>query len=48
MKYITIILAILLSFAVPAHANLELSGHGTSVYGTYNLIYDTDLSIWEE
>jgi len=28
-----------------AHADLELLGQGTSVDGTYNLIYDTDLDI---
>ena len=28
-----------------AHANLILMGQGTSVHGTYNLIYDTDLDI---
>ena len=45
MKHIIIILAILLSCAVSAHADLELLGQGTSIHGTWNLIYDTDLDI---
>ena len=45
MKRIIITLAILLLFTVPAHADLDLLGQGTSTHGTYNLIYDTDLDI---
>lgn len=31
--------------SIRAHAALNLIGQGTSAYGTYNLIYDTDLDI---
>ncbi len=41
MKKIIITLVILLSFTVSANAELQLLGQGTSVNGTYNLIYDT-------
>lgn len=36
---------LVLSFSVQAHATLILRGMDTSAYGTYNLIYDTDLYI---
>ncbi len=45
MKRIIIILAILILFAGTAHADLTLLGQGTSTYGTYRLIYDTDFDI---
>lgn len=45
MKKIFVLLTILLSFTVSAHADLELLGQGTSTNGTYNLIYDTDLDV---
>ena len=48
MKKILILmvfLAIELGLFMPAHADLNLLGQGTSTYGTYNLIYDTDLDV---
>lgn len=43
--FITSILILVLGCFVQAHADLKLIGQGTSVHGTYNLIYDTDLDI---
>jgi hypothetical protein len=40
-----VLLAIMIGFSMQAHAELDLIGQGTSAYGTYNLIYDTDLDI---
>lgn len=37
--------AMVLVSSMQADAALELRGEGTSVYGTYQLIYDTDLNI---
>ncbi len=45
MKRIILIATIIILFVVPAYADLQLLGQGTSVHGTYNLIYDTDLDI---
>ncbi len=45
MKRIIILIAILIIFTGTADANLELLGQGTSVHGTWNLIYDTDLDV---
>ncbi len=39
------IMAMILGFSMQAHAALNLLGQGTSVHGTYNLIYDTDFDI---
>ena len=36
---------IIMLLTVPARSTLILRGQGTSAYGTYNLIYDTDLDI---
>lgn len=35
----------LLGFNIQSHADLNLIGQGSSINGTYNLIYDTDLDI---
>jgi len=40
-----IIITMVLGLSMQAHADLNLLGQGTSTYGTYNLIYDTDLDI---
>ncbi len=40
-----IIMPILVGFTMQAQANLTLLGQGTSIYGTYNLIYDTNRDI---
>lgn len=40
-----IIMATVFEFSTQAQADLTLLGQGTSVYGTYNLIYDADLDI---
>lgn len=47
MKMLATILwaASLLGLSAQAQATLILNGQGTSAYGTYNLIYDTDLNI---
>jgi len=48
MKKVFILAAILTmvsGFTMQAQADLELLGQGTSVHGTYNLIYDTNLDI---
>ncbi|MEW6601007.1 MAG: hypothetical protein AB1499_08555 [Nitrospirota bacterium] len=48
MKHILMLLSILiliLGLSVQSHAALELRGMGTSDYGTYRLIYDTDHNI---
>ena len=42
---LAVMMAMVLGFSTQAHANLDLIGQGTSVHGTYNLIYDTDLNI---
>lgn len=39
------LLAVLFLSVASVHAALELRGDGTSAYGTYRLIYDTDLDI---
>ena len=46
-KTITVlfVFAVVMGFSVQGHADLDLLGQGTSVHGTYNLIYDTDLNI---
>jgi len=38
-------LTVITIFSVQVYADLNLLGQGTSVHGTYNLIYDTDLDI---
>ena len=45
MKRLIIALLILSSFAISAHADLNIIGQGSSANGTYNLIYDTDLDV---
>lgn len=40
-----VLLVMVLAFSMQVHANLDLLGQGTSAYGTWNLIYDTDLDI---
>jgi hypothetical protein len=42
---IFLLLLLVLGFSMPARADLDLIGQGTSTHGTYNLIYDTDLNI---
>ncbi|MEW6599519.1 MAG: exo-alpha-sialidase, partial [Nitrospirota bacterium] len=39
------ILVVVLGFALRVNAGLQLLGQGTSSYGSYNLIYDTDMDI---
>ena len=39
------VLILFLGISMQAHATLELRGDGTSVHGTYRLIYDTDFNI---
>jgi hypothetical protein len=45
MKRIILISTILILFSVPAFADLNLLGQGTSAHGNYRLIYDTDFDI---
>lgn len=45
MKRAFLLLTMVLGFSMQAEANLELLGQGTSTYGTYSLIYDTDLNV---
>lgn len=44
MKTVIVVLILLLS-VISVNADLNLLGQGTSVHGTFNLIYDTDLDI---
>ena len=39
------VFALFFGYSIQAHAALNLVGQGTSAWGTYNLIYDTDLDI---
>lgn len=45
LSKIIAVIAIIIGLSSPAHAFLILRGQGTSVHGTYNLIYDDDLDI---
>ena len=47
VKFISIVVCLMAVLFVvnSANAQLELLGQGTSTFGTYNLIYDTDLDI---
>lgn len=40
-----VLFVMVLGFSMRANADLQLLGQGTSTYGTYNLIYDTDFNI---
>ncbi len=42
---LTVIITIVLGLSLQVNADLNFIGQGTSVHGTYNLIYDTDLDI---
>jgi hypothetical protein len=44
-KVISFVLVLLLVYSFQANAELLLRGEGTSDYGTYRLIYDTDFDI---
>ncbi|MBI4697668.1 MAG: hypothetical protein HY758_01795, partial [Nitrospirae bacterium] len=45
LSIVVYLLARVFVFSLQAHADLELRGEGTSAYGTFRLIYDTDLDI---
>ncbi len=45
MKKFSILIIAIVLFSSSAHAALILRGQGTSVHGTYNLIYDNDLDV---